>query len=575
MLLLHQTEGQDVTLDSLDNGPGLLPFKLGATRIVSHYHSFLHYINFTSIDTQVDSVKSQMLELRPLLNNKTLSLFEPHLEYLDAKIEKISNQLHIFETGRNRRGLIDGLGSVIKSISGNLDYTDAIKYENAIKTLQDNEQKLESELNSHVSLNQNWVSHSSKVIENIIINQDKLSKVLNIIMESDSSRDTDLIKYAHMAQHLLILGDNIAELSDELVSLEYTLSFIRASSTPYSILSLVQIKDMLSKIRILYSNDEILDVDARNFYEIVKLGYFYLDKQVVIVIKVPIADPASYDLYRLSIVPNANRNVLIPSSPFIAISGKDSRYMEAECPKIETWFLCQPRTNYEPRDKPDCVQQLIAQQVLNQSCALTPVILTHEALEQLDDKHYTLSFPTETKVKITCGQEQYRTLRGSYLAVIPLNCHLKAPEFTISNMHDRVKGHVIRIMEMPQYDESRPSEHPPLILNTINLQNLHSISTKISSEAPVHIETSTNRVIYHTTIPIYMILLSMGTFIMAVRYCRRKRNEFKIKSSESSADVPRITTITATPAARIIDPTLIRVDHSNISATLSCTSAGE
>lgn len=84
-----------------------------------------------------------MAELRPLLNNKTLSLFDPHLEHLDSKITLISNKISMFESSRSKRGLIDGLGSVIKSISGNLDYTDALKYENAIKTLRTNEHKLE------------------------------------------------------------------------------------------------------------------------------------------------------------------------------------------------------------------------------------------------------------------------------------------------------------------------------------------------------------------------------------------------------------------------------------------------
>lgn len=567
-LLLRPTHGQDVTIDSLDNGPGLLPFKLGATKMVTHYHSFLNYIDLDHIHSQIESVQSQILELRPQLNNKTLSLYDPHIEHLSNKLAKISSQINTFETSRNKRGLINGLGSVIKSISGNLDYTDAIKYENAIQILQANEQKLETQINNHVSLNKDWISHSSKLIDSIVTNQDKISKALTSIMKRDASKEADLIMYAHLAQHFLILGDNIEDLSEELSNLENTLSFIRASSTPYSIVSLEEIKNILYKLRILYSKDEILEIDFRNFYEIIKLGYFYLAKQIVIVIKVPIVSPVTYELYKLAIVPNKNHEVLIPSSPFVAISSTDSRYMETECPKVNLWFLCESKPNYKIQNQPDCIQHLIAHQELQEPCKLTQVVLTNEALEALDDKHYTLNFPTPTKIKTSCGQDQYRTLQGSYLAVIPLNCNLNTPGFTISNTNDRIKGHVVRIMEIPQYDESRRTDHPPTVLNTPNLENLHALSTSIMLESPVHLQKA-DPAIYHTTIPVYLLLLGAGALSTAIMYrrlrtrCRQKTNT----TSETNNDVPEV--VYATPAPRRIDPSHIRVDQRNISATLS------
>ncbi|KAL0879699.1 hypothetical protein ABMA27_003414 [Loxostege sticticalis] len=567
--LLQLTRGQDVTIDSLDGGPGLLPFKLGPTKIVAHYHSFLTFIDLNTINKQVEQVKSQLFDLKSNLSNKTLSLYDPHIEHLNIKLNSISDQLKTFEPNRAKRGLIDGLGSVVKSISGNLDYSDAIKYDHAIKVLQDNEFKLESELNNHISLNKEWVSLNEKTLGNIVKNQDKMSTVLNAIMMSDSHRETELTKYAHLAQHLLILGDNIEDLSQELYKLENTLSFIRASSTPHSIVSLENLKSMLSKIRILYSKDEILDVDYRDFYDIIKLGYFYVGDRITIVIKIPIAFPQPYDLYRLSIIPNKNHNFLIPTSPYIAISGKDHKYIETECPKINSWFLCQATPNYSTRDEPDCIQQLIIKQEIHRSCKQTAVTLMKEALEQLDDQHYTLYLPTPTKVKISCRQEQYRTLQGSFLVIVPLNCHVKTPEFTIANTNAHIKGHVVKIMEMPQYDESRHQDHPLFTLNTMNLENLHAINTKISLQSPVKLNDATEQSLYHTTIPLYVVILSLVAFIIAVAsrrlrtYCLRKKTDV----IESHIDTAQ--GIYAIPDTRSINPSEIKVDHRNISATIS------
>lgn len=47
-----------------------------------------------------------------------------------------------------------------------------------------------------------------------------------------------MIKYAHLAQHFIILSDNLESLSDEIFKLENALAFVRASSTSHSLLSL-------------------------------------------------------------------------------------------------------------------------------------------------------------------------------------------------------------------------------------------------------------------------------------------------------------------------------------------------
>lgn len=178
-----------------------------------------------------------------------------------------------------------------------------------------------------------------------------------------------------------------------------------------------------------------------------------------------------------------------------------------------------------------------------------------EALEQLDDKHYTMHFPTPTKVKISCGQEQYKTLHGSYLAVIPLHCQLKAPEFTITNMNEHIKGHVVKIMEMPLYDESRPQDHPSIVLDSINLENLHSANKKISIQAPVKLNKVADQSLYHTTIPLYVVLLLALALSIAFAIYRLRKN-YRLKQNEA----------VITP--RAANPSEIRVDLRNIAATI-------
>jgi hypothetical protein len=508
-MTLSLAGAEEIMLNSLESGPGILPFKLGPTQMISHYHSFLQTIDLKIIRNNIESVKEQLISLTPQLHNKTQSLYGPHVRYLHSKLIKVSEQLQTFEPNRVKRGLIDGLGSVIKSISGNLDYTDALRYDRAIGILQENESQLATEFNSHISLNKQWITQNSKILNKLVDNQSQLQTLVNKIINSDAQHETELIKYAHLAQLLIIIGDNIEELSYELTRLENLLGFISARSTHHSMIKLDMFNEMVNRLKSIYKGDQILNLSFRNYFDIIKIGYYYNDKNLTLVFKFPVALSNTFILYKLSPVPNKNNIVLIPPYPYIAIHDKDFRYLEAECPKISQRYLCEDEVNHKYENHSDCIYQLIATQQLNESCRFASVTMTTGALEQLDDRHYIINLPTPTKLRLSCTQNQYVQMTGSYLAVIPKGCSLQTPDFTITNADDNLKGQVLRIMNLPTINhEDENQMKQSVVLNTVNLQTLHSINSELLIRHPVKInDVPNNDVIYHTTIPIYILLI--------------------------------------------------------------------
>jgi hypothetical protein len=253
---------QEIKLESLNEGPGILPFKLGPSKIISHYHSFIQPVNLQELKSNINSITSQLDTIDPEFNNKTRSLFEPHLNYLKNKVISLSRQLQTFEVVRVKRGLIDGLGSIVKSISGNLDYTDAIHYNNAIKALQDSDRTLEAEINNQVSLSKEWSSRYTNVIKSIVSNQNIMQKLLNKISESVATNDNDLIKYAHLAQVFLILSDNVDSISQEILNLQNMIAFIKTGTLHHSILNNKSLYTIINQLRKLYDNNKIIDLDT-------------------------------------------------------------------------------------------------------------------------------------------------------------------------------------------------------------------------------------------------------------------------------------------------------------------------
>jgi hypothetical protein len=564
-----------VVLDKLDYGPGILPFKLGPTKIISHYHSFLYTIDLNDIHSKVLSVKSQLNEFRPNLNNLTLSLYDPHMFYLNSKLDKLFEQIQSFQHARVKRGLVDGLGSIIKSISGNLDYTDALKYNNALKVLQTNQNKLEIELNNHVSLGKTWVSKYSSILDNIISNQLRINNTINNILKSENALQSDLIKFAHLAQHLLILTDNIEILSQELYSLDNILAFIRAKSMTHYSINISMLKEMLLKLKLLYSGNEVIDIDLRNYYEILKSGSFYVEDRLIIIFKVPIAFPKNYTLYKLSLVPNIHHQICLPTLPFIAIQRTDSMYIEAECPKLSKWYLCEDKLQYRIRDEQDCVHHLIVQQQVSTSCKFTTVNLTRAALEKLDDQNYVITLPSPTKVHISCGQEEVKTLQGSYQVSMPINCILKTPEFTISNSQNHLKGHTIKIAELPIEDTTKEKPHPVLRLNSINLEHLHEANTKLSLQHPIELENLHEDIgLYHTTIPMYSILLVICIVsVIWITYRLIRRKSYQKRSVKTENQILSDGNYSEIENTKEVSPKQVTVIRSSIPPTFSMKSS--
>lgn len=500
---------------------------MGPTRVISHYHSFIQTINLEAVRSRLESVRTQVRDFVPKLNEKTFSLYSPHINYLDTKLAEISEQLETFEIKRVKRGLIDGLGSVIKSISGNLDYTDAVKYDNAISVLKQNENSLAVEINHQMSLSKQWVSRSSNVTDKIIDNQAKLEKVINSILASDVRHETNMIKYAHLAQLLLILGDNIDSLSSEFSKIENLLAFIRAKSIHHSLLNYNSYISIMGRLKVLYNKKEILDITFRDYFDILKIGYYYKGNDIILVIKFPIVYPTNYILYRLSLAPNRDNKILTPACPYVAIHEKGLLYIETECPKYNHGHLCEDDTSRHHGDQSTCLRYLILQQRVHESCHFTSVILSSEAMEQLDDHHYVLSFPNSTKVQLTCSEDRYRMLQGSYLAVIPKGCTLRTPALTASNHHDQLKGQILKIMDIA-ISNKEPYNVPVkriLKLNTIDLGHLHSSNTKIALQEPVTLKPLNIDSVYHTTIPVYILLLGATMLIIIVILCRHRTNK--------------------------------------------------
>lgn len=80
------TRAHEIKLESLAEGPGLLPYKLGTARLTEQYHTFIQYIQLDDLETNINLVQNQLQTYRSRLPNDTYLLYELQIEYLSNKI---------------------------------------------------------------------------------------------------------------------------------------------------------------------------------------------------------------------------------------------------------------------------------------------------------------------------------------------------------------------------------------------------------------------------------------------------------------------------------------------------------
>ncbi|KAJ0169199.1 hypothetical protein K1T71_015307 [Dendrolimus kikuchii] len=200
--------------------------------------------------------------------------------------------------------------------------------------------------------------------------------------------------------------------------------------------------------------------------------------------------------------------------------------MEAECPKVETWYVCKQQTIHQKHTQRDCLTNLIIEQKLTSSCHPTSINLAKEALLEFDSQHYIISLPRKTKVQTSCKQEEHRILEGSFLATIPRKCSIHTSEFIIINTDDKIRG---------QYN-----------LITIDLNVLHNIQHQVPMESPTKLSTKDFSSLYHTTIPTYLLISSAVVLIMFLYfhlYSKKPAMDANNETLSEDIELPHISKI--------------------------------
>lgn len=504
-----------VEIKNVTTNPGLLASNLGPSKIVEGYHTLTHYYQLTELSAKIQTIKEIFLETQKIIptdgtspssSRLMISTLNSTLTLAEDKL----NDLHVtLSSNRQKRGLINGLGSVIKFISGNLDSQDEERYNSILTHLQKNQDDLQRQLLAQYSINEAVQRNFNKTLETINSNNAELKKELSF-WKTLNPRYSWYPLFEHHQVVLNLILNTIQDIENSLVA-------CRSGVLHPSVINSHLLYQELHKLS-KYYKDKFLNFENQNLFEIesyIKVRCFVGLEEIVYFLDIPIVDPVSYTLYHLEPLPTLvdyEHVMIIPKIKYFLKSHSGVIPLQQRCPSGHLQ-LC-PNYLISPSD-PRCEIKFLMNGQTSDCKFIKLLTPGNYAKLMLEVNQYLLFFPSGDTITITRNQNiETRTLFGTYL-ISPGKDLIEYKNKTLFAPHNEFAGKPLIVGDLnlqlkPDQIPTREIVLKELDLEMINTQDIRPIPKFdfISYAIPDL-----------WTIVIYLILASVFTYTL-VQYRR-------------------------------------------------------
>lgn len=539
VLQVHQMtcNGEDIQITKLENL--LLPIQLGNARLVYSKHTFLHYVDLSTLVKQIDSLVqhfrivlgsiTQVNVTNPVSYHGLSQSMLTRTEYLINIIQKKFNNLnpHI----RNKRGLINGIGKLNKWLFGNLDSDDENKYNQAISLLQKNQKNLIDETNLQISLYKKLIDHYNKSITILSKNQEKFNNDLEKFSASVYNKIETLESYLSFQGVLSELNLDCQATITFIDNLENAIVFSKLNSLHSSIVSSSEIIDMINHLHGIYDENQIPKFkNILTYYQFLGTQVSISDSKLIFAVHIPIFKPETFEFYHLYPIIQ-NHKIYTPTFPYLAREQKETQFEKEECPALENCYYCQQ--NFIPRD--NCTLNLLEGHI-PQNCHILEVNVQEMIVQQVTTDEVLIIPAKAQQILSKCKSNRYLEVVNPILIKIPKTCEIWANEQKYINDIQLTQGKPF-ILPKFQTDHIHTSGHYQRSnITKIDFDSLYEINEISRKLKPIQESSNTQM-----DTPIFGTILGLlitGLIVVAILKFKNKIPKCRKKKIEKTEEIP-------------------------------------
>lgn len=466
-----------MNITPIDHSNGLLLLKQGSVlrqldtfNLVCTYN--ITYLYATTLKLADLYVSTNMLD--PNIISK--DLHKTYTDQIEHKIDIIYNKLtFLAPPSKTKRGLFNGIGSVVKLVTGNLDYNDAVKIEQQIYNLRN---KIHSIQEKSVVIAQNAISEFSTQVNKINENENKLAEIIkNVSMHSNT-----VYRHFNLLQVHIQIDFSLQIILDKLMLLEDAVAFAQIGIMHPSI---IHSKDLITDMLDLKSNfsfTAVAPISLENIQKIeksIEVKAYSTGHSLNFILEIPSVDSTPYNLIHIYSIPNDENITIIPKSQYLVLGSGEYTYINEECRHIsDETQVCKQLIMKQLEDNGDCITSIIQHQPAHPKCEYAKMKLTNGKFQNISPNSWLVITNNNEVLKSTCGSDvTYHTLTKTQLISISNECRAEVLNITLQTHSSAVTIH--DVIPLPE-QQSKPNNEIKyeIQLEDISLDSLHQLKNR-------------------------------------------------------------------------------------------------
>lgn len=511
--------------------------------------------DITDVIGEFRSLQSKFLQLKNALeSNKSVSnklYTEFYNSYhlattLEHKIDTQTKQLNPLINRKSKRGIINGLGTIIKSITGNLDQNDAERYDKAIETLSDNQIKMKTLLKEQITLMQNSIQNykenTQKLAHNQIVLQSRILQIESILERNDLHNiETHNYFLIQMVISQIITAYQV--IYEVLENIEVAITFSKLNTFHNSI---VEPNELLQEIKLISGKltkhklpfEPVLE-NVLLFEKTMEIKSYSKQNQIIFIIEIPIVEVENYNYYHLYSLPTPSIEsfkIIIPQSKYLLLNEQSYMFFDTKCQEITSEeFICHETspTKMEEKEAP-CEVQMLKYVTNITNCQQVPVNIKKSKIQKVEKNKWIVVIPKKSVAVRKCGVNKDNIpVKGTFVLELNPDCEVQIEGVQIRS-YQNPQNHFKNI-ELPQLSvENNPivnshTELEPLKLDAINLDEIKNVLSTLEnqrkninfiSDSPVHFNN-----ISVWTIIVYLFVIVIIAFALYYFYQKKVKRQ--------------------------------------------------
>lgn len=369
--------------------------------MITSYSDLIHIIRLDEYKENIDRITDS---LRTFDNITELS---ESLKITGSKLKEVNNKLlSIIPRKRTKRGLINGLGTIIKGITGNLDASDAERINRQIDIILGNENSLKSEFSQQTKLNTQMIERFGNITKHINQQQEVITRYLKYLNDNSQNQIRNDYKIFKYSQYLNQINYNIDLLNEHITGIAEAIVLAKLNIIPKMILN----PHELAEINHTFENQNINITTIEHIYELLSLQAYSNGTNIIFNIRIPFTLRESYTLFHVIPLPIQGTKI-IRMKPYLILNTEHTQSFDEKCNHIEGTFYCYQTPNWKKVSQSKCIAKIINNEPAQ--CELHDRDKEVEIFEAEPNHLIFINMP-ETVINTTCGPNNIK-IRGTVL----------------------------------------------------------------------------------------------------------------------------------------------------------------